>query len=112
MDRAQQPARDGRHRPAERLLKRVELSVRLTGGQEMAAYEQIVQALAGEGAEVVCELQIMAQSEEGIRETVVEELREALGKRGVTPEIRKDFPQWDISATSPDPRAGASPASA
>jgi hypothetical protein len=112
MDRAQQPARDGRHRPTERLLKRVELSVRLTGGPGAAVYDEILQALAGEGAEVVCDLHILAQSETGIRETVVEELRDALGKRGLTPEIRKDFPQWEITAASSDPRAGASPASA
>ena len=112
MDRAQQPARDGRHRPAERLLKRVELSVRLEGGQTTATYDEIAQALAAEGAEVVCELHILAQSPEGIRETAVEDLREALARRGVTPEIRKDFPQWDISAASSDPRADASHASA
>ena len=112
LDRAQQPPRDGRHRPAERLLKRVELSVRLSGAQALAAHDEIAQALAHEGAEVVCELHVMAQSEDGLRETIVEELRNALNKRGLTPEVFKDFPQWEISAASSDPRVSAAPASA
>jgi hypothetical protein len=112
IDRAQQPAREGRHRTAERLLKRVEVSIRVPGEQGAAAQAEIVGALAREGAQVVCELHVLAQSEAGIRETVLDDLRDALRQGGITAEIRKDFPQWEISVSSSDPRANASPASA
>jgi hypothetical protein len=98
IDRAQQPAREGRHRASERLLKRVEVSVRVPGGQGPGVHAEIVEAL--QGAQVVCELHLLAQSEAGIRETALEDLRDALRQRGVAAEIRKDFPQWEVTGTS------------
>jgi hypothetical protein len=112
IDRAQQPPREGRHRTAERLLKRVEVSIRVPGDQGAAAQAEIVGALAREGAKIVCELHVLALSEAGIRETALDELRDVLRQNGITADIRKDFPQWEITAAGSDPRANASPASA
>jgi hypothetical protein len=111
IERAQKPLREDRHRPAERLLKRVQISLRLEGGRAPAFHEQVMAALNGEGAQVVCELHIMAQSEEGLRETTIEALRDRLQEHGVAADIRKDFPQWEISSANLDARFGALPPS-
>jgi hypothetical protein len=109
IDRAQQPARDGRNLPSERLLKRVEISLRLGGADAGALQEDIIAALAREGAEVICEVSLLAQSAAGIREAVVEEVRDRLRQRGLSAEIRKDFPQWEVLAAHTDPDTAANP---
>ncbi|HYT93223.1 MAG TPA: hypothetical protein VEL76_31180 [Gemmataceae bacterium] len=96
--RAQQGGRDARC-PGGRLLKRVAIRVRVDGLEGLAVHEEIVQALVDEGAEVLAELHLFAQSEEGIREETVDlEIRERLKQRGLTVEVRKDHPRWDEPA--------------
>jgi hypothetical protein len=109
LDRAQQPMPEDRHRVAERLLKRVQISLRLEGGRGLAAHQQVMAALRREDAQIVCELHIMAQSEAGVRETTIEGLRDRLEEIGIEAEIRKDFPQWEITSANLDARFGPSP---
>ncbi len=109
IERAQHPTREDRHRPAERLLKRVEISLRLEGSRAPLVHEQVMAALTGEGAQVVCELHILAQSDAGLRETAIEALRDRLQENGVAADIRKDFPQWEITSANLDARLGVSP---
>jgi hypothetical protein len=100
--RTHQTAREGRVRAGERLLKRVEISVRLTGEEGRGVCDEVVQALTREGAQVVCELHVMAQSEAGIREqTVEQEIRERLKERQLHAEIRKDHPRWEEPPPAP-----------
>jgi hypothetical protein len=103
IDRAQQPARENRQPPSERLLKRVEIRLRLGATDASVLQEDILPALAREGVEVICEVNLLAQSEAGIPETAIEDLREKLRERGLAAEIRKDLPQWDVTAASPEP---------
>lgn len=106
--RTYQLARDTRSRQGERLLKRVQISVRVPAAQWHGVGAEAVQALAGEGAEVLCELHIMAQSATGIREQTVEaEVRDRLRQQQLEVEIRKDFPQWEGAALNDHPPAAA-----
>lgn len=96
LSRAHQEGLEPRVRPGDRLLKRVEISLRLGGAEGDGVYEEVVGALTRDGAQVVVELHVFAQSEAGIREqTVEEEVRASLKQRGLTAEIRKDHPRWD-----------------
>ncbi len=96
-DPAQMNGRDG---PGERLLKRVAIHLRVTGAQWRGIYDEILTALAREGAEVICDLHILAQSEAGIREQVIDrEIQARLRELSIDAEVRKDHPQWDEPAT-------------
>jgi hypothetical protein len=103
LTRWQYGRRETRCRHGERLLKRVEITVRVNGTQGQGVYEEIVQALIGEDAQVVSEIHVFAQSETGIREqTVEQEIRDRLKQRGLAVEIRKDHPRWDEPPEPPD----------
>ncbi len=92
-DPAQMNGRDGL---GERLLKRVAIHLRVTGDQWRGIYDEMLRALAREGAEVVCDLHILAQSEGGIREQVIDcEILTRLRERHIDAEVHKDHPQWD-----------------
>jgi hypothetical protein len=111
LSRAHQDFREPRVRPGDRLLKRVEISVRFRGGDSQGVCEEVVQALLREGAEVVGELHLFAQSEAGIREqTVEDEIRERLKQRHLAAEIRKDHPRWDEPPLPEEAPADVTPA--
>jgi hypothetical protein len=95
-DPAQMATGDG---PGERLLKRVAVHLRVTGDQLRGVYDGVLRALAREGAEVVCDLHILVQSEGGIREQVIDrEVVARLGERQIDVAVHKDFPQWEEPA--------------
>jgi hypothetical protein len=78
------------------LLKRVEVSVRFPAEQAALVQSEVIDALAQEGAQVLCNLVILAQSEDGIREQLVEEeIRQRLRARQLPVQVLKDFPQWE-----------------
>jgi hypothetical protein len=98
------PRRDNRVRPGDRLLKRVEMSLRVRPEQWVAVGEQVVRRLAGEGAEVMCEVHLMAVSPQGLREAVLEgPVREWLAQQRIHAEMHKDHVCWN----EPSPRSAS-----
>lgn len=92
----EQSMRDSRLRLGDHLLKRVQISLRVTPAQWAEVGHSVVERLAAEGAEVVCEVHLMAHSGEGIRESFVEgELREWLKKEHLVAEVHKDHIRWE-----------------
>jgi hypothetical protein len=92
----EQSFRDIRVRQGERLLKRIHVSMRLTPEQLAEVGHEIVEQLTGEGAQVFCVLHLMAQSEHGIRESLLDgEVREWVKQRDIPAEIHKDHARWD-----------------
>jgi len=91
VEKVQQQHRDVQRRQGEQLLKRVQISMRLPREQLQDIATEILEVLAHEGAELVCDVNVLAQSERGIRESILEELvREWLKQRGIKAEIHKD----------------------
>lgn len=96
---AAQMFKDGRGR--ERLLKRVHIGLRFAPQQWEEVGRMVVEQLAVSGADVYCEVQIMAQSETGIRESLVEgEIHQWLRDQGMEAELHKDHARWE--ETLPD----------
>jgi hypothetical protein len=76
---------------AERLLRRVELSMRLSPEQLPRLRHEIVGALRVAGAEVACQVIILARSEAGIRDAAVDEaLQDWVKTPGVAVEVHKE----------------------
>ncbi len=51
-------------------------------------YTEVIDPLAHEGAEIICDVTIVARSDAAIRENTVElGIRESLGQRGIEAEI-------------------------
>src|SRR5262249_51925399 len=75
----------------ENLIKRVELRLRLGPDQFEAVRKNIIEFLQ-QDAEVVCELNLLVQGENGIREDILEfRIREWLHREGIHCEIHKDL---------------------
>jgi hypothetical protein len=92
----EQSIKDTRQRQGERLLKRVQVSMRLTPAQWAAAGQEVVQQLAGEGTKIFCEVHLMAQSDHGIRESVVDgNVCEWLKQQGILADVHKDHARWE-----------------
>jgi hypothetical protein len=102
----EQNLRDSRSlRLPDRRLKRVQISIRSTPAQWDAVGQAVVRKLVEEGAEVFCEIHLMAQSDEGIRASFIENsIRAWLHQQGIQAEIHKDLTSWDYQA--PRPLAG------
>jgi hypothetical protein len=82
---------DARRRRNERRLKRVQISLRLSNSQGQGACRDLVEALAREGADVLCDVNLLAQCEEGIRESTVDGLiREWLSRPDVRAVVHKE----------------------
>ncbi len=91
LEKVQQTYQESRQRQGEQLLKRVQISLRATDDQWEDIHEQVIQVLKQEDATVVCEVNILAQSELGIRESTVESLiRTWLKKEEIQAEILKE----------------------
>jgi hypothetical protein len=92
----EQSFKEMQQRQGERLLKRIQVNLRLTREQWVEVGREVMEHLAGEGAEVFCAVQIMAQSEGGIRESLIDgDLRAWLKQRAIPAEILKDHVRWD-----------------
>jgi len=82
---------DAQRRRNERLLRRAQITMQVSGKQWQSVCRQITQVLVQEGAEVQCEVKLMAQSEDGIRERTVEGLiREWLAQKNIPVVITKE----------------------
>jgi hypothetical protein len=94
---AEQSMRDSRTRQGDRLLKRVHISLRVMPQQWNQVGDSLLKKLTAEGAEVYCEVHLMAQSDEGLRESFVEgPLREWLKQENIPAELRKDHVRWEL----------------
>ena len=75
----------------ENVIKRVELRLRLRPDQFEAVRKNIIEFLQ-QDAEVVCELNLLVQAENGIREDILDfRIREWLHREGIHCEIHKDL---------------------
>ena len=87
----EQASRSAVRRRSERLLRRVELGLRVEPGQWQAVHGGVIEVLRRTGADVICHLSILAQGEAGIRATVVEgEVRGWLTSQQIPAEIHTE----------------------
>ena len=78
----------------DNVIKRVELRLRLDPDQLQAVRKNIIGLLEKE-ADVVCELNLLVQSDKGIREDLLEfQVREWLQQQGIDCDIHKDLVQF------------------
>lgn len=78
----------------DNVIKRVELKMRLNPEQFEAVRHNVIELLQKDG-EVVCELNLLVQSEQGIRENTLEfQVREWLEQQGIQCDIHKDLVQF------------------
>jgi hypothetical protein len=74
----------------ERRLYRVRLTMRVPWEHWNEVYNEVIDPLAKEGADIFCDVNILAQSEGGIKENTVElVIRESLEQRGIKANIEK-----------------------
>jgi hypothetical protein len=74
----------------ERRLNRVRVIMRVPWENWQDIYNEVIDPLAQEGAEILCDVNIVAQSDGGIKENTVElVIRESLSQRGIKAEIQK-----------------------
>jgi hypothetical protein len=82
---------DATRRKNERLLKRAQIAMRVTGKAWQGVCQHITEVLRREGANLQCEVVIHAQSEEGIRERLVDgPIRDWLAEKGIGAIITKE----------------------
>lgn len=74
----------------ERRLNRVRITLRLPWENWHDIYNEVIDPLAKEGADIFCDVNILAQSEGGIKDNTVElVIRESLEQRGIKANIEK-----------------------
>ncbi len=74
----------------ERRLNRVRITMRIPWANWNDVYNEVIDPLAQEGADILCDVNILAQGEAAIRENTVElVIREALSQRGIKAQIEK-----------------------
>ena len=78
----------------DNVIKRVELQLRLRPEQFEAVKKNVIELLQNEGT-VVCDLNVLVQSENGIRENTLEfQIREWLEQQAIPCEMHKDLVQF------------------
>jgi hypothetical protein len=87
-----------RLRRDQHLLKRVQISFRLPDKSVPVLPADVVRILTEEGAQVTYEVNILAHSSEGIRDSVVDGLvRDQLTAQSINAAVRKEpFSSWDL----------------
>jgi hypothetical protein len=76
-------------RQGRRLLKRVEVNLRVPPDRWQDVYEDVIEVLAHDGARVVCVVGILAQSDAGIvRDTVDVVIRDRLRQKNLDADFR------------------------
>jgi hypothetical protein len=81
--------RQGKH-----LVRRVQISFRVKRDEWQGVQEEVLRALAREGAELVCDLNVLAQSDVGIPTSVIEgPIRNWLRERQIKAIIHKEYLQ-------------------
>jgi len=92
LDRVQRTFLDAKRREGERLLRRVQISLRVPGETWPEVYRKIIAVLSREDAEVYCDINVLAQSEHGIRDSMIElGVREWLRQQNIKAEIHKEL---------------------
>jgi len=82
------------------LLKRVQIQMRVPPEKLAEVNRHVLQVLSRE-AEVVCEVSILAQSDNGLRESTLEnQVRTWLNEQGIAAEIRKDLAKMSESTAN------------
>jgi hypothetical protein len=108
LNNVQQSIRESRRRQGERLLSRVQVAIRVPPERWSDIQQHVLKPLDREG-EVICELNILAQNEGGIRDNVVEfQVRSWLAGQGIVALVHKDFLQREDGPTfrsEPQPSA-------
>jgi hypothetical protein len=101
VEKAEQDIRDSQRRQGEKVLKRVAITLRVPLDQWNAIYDEVIDVLKKEDAEVVCELSVLATSRPGIRETIVDSMiRDWLAQHQIKADIHKEIHR-ESSATLP-----------
>jgi hypothetical protein len=78
-------------RRGKHLLRRVEVRMRVPAEQWPDVYADVIEVLAGDGARVVCDVSILAHSEQGIvRQTVDVVIRDRLRQKHLEADIRQE----------------------
>jgi hypothetical protein len=99
----EQNLRDSRMiRLGDRRFKRIQISLRSTPAQWDDVGKAVVRKLVEEGAEVFCDIHLMAQCDQGIRASFLENsIRAWLQQEHIHAEIQKDLSSWDDGAARP-----------
>lgn len=101
VNKAEQDIRDNQRRQGEKVLKRVAITLRVPLEQWNAIYDEVIDVLKKEDAEVICELNVLATSRPGIRESVVDSMiRDWLAQQQIKADIHKEIHR-ESSATLP-----------
>jgi hypothetical protein len=101
VEKAGQDIRNTQRRQGEKVLKRVAITLRVPPEHWNGIYDEVIDVLHKEDAEVICELNILATSKLGIRESVVETMiREWLTQQQIKADVHKEIHR-DSSATLP-----------
>lgn len=80
----------------DRVHKRVQICLRIAGHQWRSVEKQILENLATAGADVICDVEILARSEAGIPELMLEQhIRRWLKEQRICARIIKDPAMWD-----------------
>jgi hypothetical protein len=108
LEKVQKSYSDARFRQGQALLKRVELSLRISAEQWPAVRQRVLDALTREGAQVRCEVNILAQSEKGIPESTFDLLvGDWLRQQHIPAEMLKEAMSGTSVAESVRPRSHA-----
>jgi len=98
-----QSVEEVRRKPADGLLKRVQVTLRLPPSQWAEVLDHLVGVL-GKADALVCDVHLLAQSAAGMREAVIEEqIRDWLHARGLSVELRKEHVMVGESLPPPLP---------
>jgi hypothetical protein len=74
----------------ERRWRQVEITVQVPGAEWQGIHDAVLAPLAREGADVVCQVHVLARGKAGIRDALLEgPVRQALARRGLRAEIHK-----------------------
>jgi hypothetical protein len=91
LEKLQQSFLDHKRREGEQLLRRVQLSMEVPENQWKDVYDKVIACLTREGAVVHCHVNILAQSEQGMRDSIIElGVEDWLRKNGIKAEVHKE----------------------
>jgi hypothetical protein len=86
-----------RARRMPRRWRKVEITAHVPAEQWQGIYDAVIAPLAREGAEVICQVHVLARGKDGISDTLIEgPIRDAFSRRGLHAEVQKD------AASSPE----------
>jgi hypothetical protein len=108
VEKVQKSFSDSRFRQGTTLLKRVEISLRVSAEQWPAVRQRVLDTLAREGADVCCDVNILAQSEKGIPESTFDLLiGDWIRRQDIPAELHKEAIATPPAADASRPRSGA-----